>query len=611
MQTTSPTSYEAAKNGFIPQVGDDDLETDVVISGVLNEGTGSTAIQQAADAAPGGGPFASVTADTPRVKVKDLRKGKNPRTYFDPAEMNDLKASIKALGILQAILVRKINGDLYEIIAGERRYRAAKELFGDDYEVPVTIMQLTDDQVNAAAAAENIHRSAMSAIEEAHAAARELGIAVGDRTEAARRMGMSLSVLESRLLLLNCSDKVQTALNERKIKIGHAELFATLTKENQDKLVGVVIAEGKSIADLKQVVQKISARLENAIFDKNECNACPHNSTLQQEMFSEAVASGACTNPTCYQQKTEAILVAKADGLKDEYPVVRILRIGDNETRVKLTPDGDKGVGPEQAEACRGCSNFGAVVSGLPQALGQVYGNQCFDTTCNSEKVAAWQAAIAPKTVQTPGNTNGTKQTPGTKANDTPAPKAPPVSITVSDRIKEYRHKLWRDALMKEIASDPQASLNYLLGMCLNGNARHIDRSLLSKAFIKLAGKDFKSSDLGQHVTAVATLNDDQKAKMTTLLATSAIANVEVHDLVRIASHRQLDLRKHWSLDAALLVLLSKSEIDLLCKEIKLIDAFGDNYKKITSGKKDDIIAALLKHETFNYSATIPSIIAY
>lgn len=553
----------------------------------------------------------SASADAPRVLIKNLRKGKNPRTYFDPVEMEDLKNSIAALGVLQAILVRHIGDGIYEIIAGERRYRAAKELFGDDYPMLVTITQLTDEQLNAASAAENIHRASMSPVEEASAAARELGLLKGDRAETGRRMGWSLSKLNSRLMLLNCSENVQTALNERKIDLGHAELLAALAKDKQDKLIGIVIKEKKPISELKAAIQKMASNLKDAIFDKADCAACPHNSTLQQQMFAEAITDGACTSSSCYEQKTEGALVQLAESMKDEYPVIRILRIGDNQTRVKLTVDGEQGVGPEQAEACKGCSNYGAAVSALPQAMGQVYGNQCFDRNCNTEKVAAWKAANAP-----PAATGGSKspkaQTkPSSQAGNATAPTAPPVSIIVGERIKAYREKLWRSAMMKELANDPVASLNYLLGMCLNGNSRHIDRSLLSKAMTTLAGQDAKATDVAQQIDAVATLDEAQRKKMTTLLAASAMENIEVHDLVRIARHRQLDLRRHWKLDTALLELLSKSEIDLLCKEVGLCKVFGDKYKKLLSEKKGDLIAALLKHESFDYSSAIPQIIAY
>jgi PRTRC genetic system ParB family protein len=607
---TSPISYAEAKGGYMPP-GDD---IDASIDCTQSEGLQSP-VSLADGAMPTGAvlvpPQDPVSDDTPRVPIRNLRKGKNPRTYFDPVEMEDLKNSIAALGVLQAILVRHIGDGIYEIIAGERRYRAAKELFGDDYPMLVTITQLTDEQLNAAAAAENIHRASMSPVEEANAAGRELGLMKGDRAEAARRMGWSLSKLNSRLMLLNCSDTVQTALNERKIDLGHAELLAALAKDKQDKLINIVVKEKKPIAELKAAIQKMAANLKDAIFDKVDCAACPHNSTLQQQMFAEAITDGACTNSKCYEEKTEAALAQLADSMKDEYPVVRILRIGDNQTRVKLAVDGEQGVGAEQAEACKGCSNYGAAVSALPQAMGQVYGNQCFDRNCNTEKVAAWQAANAPQVVETASESPTAQSKPGSKAGSAAAPKAPPVSIHLSDRIKAYREKLWRGALMKEIANDPVASTNYLLGMCLNGNSRHIDRALLSKAMTTLAGNNYKATDVAQHVDAVAMLDDTQKKKMTTLLAASAMENIEVHDLVRIASHRQLDLRRHWTLDTALLQLLSKSEIDLLCKEIGLLEAFGDKYKKLLSEKKDDFIAALLKHESFDYSAKIPKIIAY
>src|SRR5207237_3151484 len=117
---------------------------------------------------------------------------KNPREFFDETEMNELAESIRSYGVLQPILVRPA-GDAgsYVIIAGERRYRAAKVVFGDDYAMPIVIKDLGESDAEAAAIIENVHRAQMSIAEESKAAKRILFRNKDDRAETARQLGWS------------------------------------------------------------------------------------------------------------------------------------------------------------------------------------------------------------------------------------------------------------------------------------------------------------------------------------------------------------------------------------------------------------------------------------
>ena len=77
-----------------------------------------------------------------------ISMGRNPRTYFDPAEMAELEASVASQGVIQPILIRPF-GDAYQLVAGERRYRAAKKVKGEDYEIPVLVKDMTDAEADA------------------------------------------------------------------------------------------------------------------------------------------------------------------------------------------------------------------------------------------------------------------------------------------------------------------------------------------------------------------------------------------------------------------------------------------------------------------------------
>lgn len=566
-------------------------------------------------------PVASPVTPPTTIKLKFIRPGKNPRTYFDPVEMAELTASVTEHGVAQAILIRPIGDGKYEIIAGERRYRAALAAYGDEFEMPVSIRECTDAEAEVLANVENTIRADMSAIEEAVSASKVVGRVKGDRDEAARQLSWSRGKLDSRLALMNCSDSVRTALNERKILLGHAELFASLAKDRQEKLLPAVIEKKTTVAEVKALIEQVAAKLEAAIFDKTECNGCQHNSSVQSTMFEQSITDGNCTNSTCFKAKTEVKLAETAESLKDEYPVIRIIRIGDNSTLTKLSADGATGVGAAQAEECRSCADFGAAVSGLPQGLGKVFKDQCFNTVCNSQKVAARiqgeaaakeaeaaaiAAASAPSDVSKPGDANE-------KSEAKPAPAAAAevkTSVNEGDRIKAYREKVWRAAMKKEIAGNPDLSARYLLTLSLNSNGRNISSNALGKAFEKLAGQP-KGMDIAAIATQVQSLDDKGFARMTTLIAVSAMDDLDVHHLQRLAKHHQLDLTKHWALDKEFLDLLTKSEIEFVAKSVGLEKAIGDGFKKLFSEKKDELIKKLLSVTDFNYSKTIPKVLKF
>ena len=162
-------------------------------------------------------------------------QGKNPREYFDPDEMAELEEGIRAFGVIEPIIVRPVPGtNLFEIIAGERRWRAAKNVFGDSYGMPVVIREASDADSEAIALIENYHRAGISVAEEARTAQRQLLRNRGDKLETARNLGWSPDVLESRLALMACTPPVLKALTRRLIILGHAELLAGVPPEKQD-----------------------------------------------------------------------------------------------------------------------------------------------------------------------------------------------------------------------------------------------------------------------------------------------------------------------------------------------------------------------------------------
>lgn len=242
------------------------------------------------------------------LPLSSIQAGHNPRRYFSQRTHDELVTSLRLRGMLQPILVRpsQDNDDTYLIVAGGRRYRAALEAFGRDGEVPVVIQNMTDQEALEAAIDENDIRDDASETEQADAAARILAACKDDRAEAAKRLGWSAAKLARRLALADLSVAVKTALDERRIKVGHAELLAAVPDDKQDKALETILNAGLDVAKTRELLMRVTQSLAAAAFDKTECTTCPFNSASQRALFETHVDDGHCTNPGCFQLKTEA-----------------------------------------------------------------------------------------------------------------------------------------------------------------------------------------------------------------------------------------------------------------------------------------------------------------
>ncbi|MGF6292431.1 ParB family chromosome partitioning protein [Paraburkholderia youngii] len=552
--------------------------------------------------------------------LKRIKLGRNPRTYFDPKAMAELTESIRAHGVDTPIIVRPVVEDDFdfEVIAGGRRYRGAMDAHGEDFPMPIVVKDVDEVEARRIALTENIQRDNLSPAEEAVDAAELLGLHGGDRDVTAKLLGWSRSTLDSRLALLNCSKAVLDALSERKINIAHAELLAALSKENQDKVLPVVVSEKRSVADVKKLVEQASCALGSAIFDKTDCAACPHNSSTQAQMFGEAIGTGNCTNRSCFNDKTEKQLEATAAGLRDEFQTVRIVRAGDNNTRVQLAVEGAKGVGLEQAKACHACSNYGAAVSGLPDSVGKVYRGQCFDTVCNMKKVAA--RIQAEKAASQPAKPDSAKSAPAAKsANSTgsqsaSAPASTNPSVTViaeSEKVKAYRVKLWRKALRADIGMNHELARQYLIAVVLSGHARQVDDAAFRKFFERIAGSEAPVSNLPKAIDAVQAAKESSQADLMIAMLFAAIEGLDVTYLVQLCKSHRLDLKKHWKLDKEFLELITKSEMMVLADEIGIRAALGESFRKVFAKSKPEVVEALLKVDGFDYEGKLPKVLKF
>ena len=204
-------------------------------------------------------------SDTPRpagdgapttLRLELLQPGKyQPRTRMDEGSLYELAESIKAQGVMQPVLVRPLGGGRYEIIAGERRTRAAK-LAGLD-EVPVLVKDVPDEAAAAMSLIENIQREDLNPLEEAQGLKRltdEFGLT---HEQAAQAVGRSRSAASNLLRLLNLSEPVQHMLMAGDLDMGHARALLPLDGAQQILAAGDVVARQLSVREAEKLVTKL------------------------------------------------------------------------------------------------------------------------------------------------------------------------------------------------------------------------------------------------------------------------------------------------------------------------------------------------------------------
>ena len=215
-----------------------------------------------------------------------------PRKIFNENTINELATSIKEYGVLNPILVRK-KDDKYEIIAGERRYRAAKIAGLTD--IPAIIKELDDSKVAEIALIENLQRENLSPIEEAKSYKDILKLANITEQQLSEMIGKSQSAISNKMRLLSLSDEVQDALNNHKISERHARSLLTVKDLNQEKeLLEKIIKERLTVKELDEIInnskenekinqkeiEKESDNMNNGNFFPNYNNLGPNNNNV-------------------------------------------------------------------------------------------------------------------------------------------------------------------------------------------------------------------------------------------------------------------------------------------------------------------------------------------
>lgn len=216
------------------------------------------------------------------LNVSMLKPGKyQPRTHMDEDSLNDLASSIKSQGVMQPILVRQLDDGSYEIIAGERRWRAAQR--AGLTHVPVLVRSVPDNAALAMALIENIQRENLNPLEEAVGIQRLIDEFKMTHQLAADAVGRSRSAASNLLRLLKLPQPVQSMLMENKLDMGHARALLSLDGGEQIMLANKIVMDGLSVREAEKLVQNHGQQPEKAR-QKKAAKVSRDTERLQEEM---------------------------------------------------------------------------------------------------------------------------------------------------------------------------------------------------------------------------------------------------------------------------------------------------------------------------------------
>jgi ParB family chromosome partitioning protein len=203
-----------------------------------------------------------ITANRDEIELSNISANpKQPRTNFDEDQLTELALSIKEVGLLQPPVVRSLGNGKYQLIMGERRFRAAK--LAGLKTIPVIIRQTSDDQLLREAIVENIHRSQLNPLEEAAAYQQLLNDFNYTHDELAVKLSKSRPVITNTMRLLNLPVSVQRRVAAGVISAGHARALLSLTDEKEiENLANRIVAEGLTVRAVEEIVASGGAKVK-------------------------------------------------------------------------------------------------------------------------------------------------------------------------------------------------------------------------------------------------------------------------------------------------------------------------------------------------------------
>ena len=250
----------------------------------------------------------------------------NPRKNFDEASLAELAESIRRQGVLQPIGVRPMADDRFEIVFGERRYRAS--LMAGLEEIPAIVMEISDEAAEEMAITENLQRQDVTPMEEANAYQKLIESGRYDVQALTAQFGKSENYIRTRLKFVSLIPEIAQLLEQDEITISVATEICRYGADIQQQVYEKHLKEAnaynswrglKAAEVAKYIERNYTTDLSRYSFDKTLCASCPHN-TNNMMLFCEG-GCGNCSNRTCLAEMNASFLVEKAVQMSAEYPI--------------------------------------------------------------------------------------------------------------------------------------------------------------------------------------------------------------------------------------------------------------------------------------------------
>ena len=267
------------------------------------------------------------------VALADIQPSNyNPRKNFDEKSLAELADSIRQQGVLQAIGVRPIAENRFEIVFGERRYRAS-QIAGLE-EIPAVILDISDETAEEMAVTENLQRKDVTPIEEANAYQKLIESGRHDVQSLAVQFGKNKSYIRTRLKFVSLIPEIARLLEQDELTISVATEICRYGDDIQHDIYEKHLKEGllynswrgmKASEVAKNIERSYTTDLKRYFFDKTVCLSCPHN-TNNMMLFCEEGSCGNCANRKCLEEMNASYLAEKAVQLMEQRPLALLCR---------------------------------------------------------------------------------------------------------------------------------------------------------------------------------------------------------------------------------------------------------------------------------------------
>ncbi len=400
-------------------------------------------------------------------------------------------------------------------------------------------------------------------------AAYDSAVATQQKAEAA--VPTAQAKFDRRLALANLSDAVKLALDERRIKVGHAELLAAIPADKQDKALDTITASGLDVGKTRDLLMRVTQDLANACFDKTECMACPFNSGTQRALFETHVDEGHCTNPGCFQLKTEAVERAQIEAQE------RAAAAAQAEAADRQADGGEGEAAPDADELAN---------------------------TDDDGDGAASRPGVRATAVAANRSSSGAIVKPAARADGAT------VSVkSIAGRTADLREATWRTALARGLADNPSHAHAAILVAGLTGTLAQIKPATLTSRAGLLVSPSFPDLSFGEKIEGIRALSDAQAATALAAIAAAYARDVQsfahVADLARAFA---IDIRHGWRVDRSFLERYTKDELKFIAQECGLIAHLGEKaFAKLLASKKADLVAGMLNAVGFDWTGRLPS----